>query len=324
MLYEQGRAILPGFGEWILEKLPASIHPDEELIYPPRLHIHFHYEPNVDAQPLVQFIAEWQNIIPAVAELQMKKSLRPLEELLLQGKTVDIPLVGTLHRDENGMWIFTESPLLELGLEALPIRPLLRSGQPAARAGSPEQKPEPAAIASSAAAGGTIPSAEPSAQEIAEAEPYPFEDRPSRGKGWWIALGVVLILIAVGWTAWDKGWLKPLQKKIWGDTITTSAPAVPQQSISSDSAQHHRSGSTGADSVNTYQLVLSGYADSSQAARFLNEVVNKGWPNAMFVKDSASDLYLVIIPVSTTAADTQQWVSQFQQIFGGHPYFRKP
>lgn len=302
MLYESGRAMLPGFGEWILERVPARIHPEEALIYPPRVHVHFTYHPDVDATPFIQFIASWQNIIPAVAELQMKKSLLPLEEQLSRGEPVEIPLVGTLQRDEQGEWMFIASADLEEGLEALPVRPL-------SRAGTVLQKPETTETPQEIA---PLTESELTPEEILE----PIEDRPSGGMGWWIALGVVLILIAAGWTAWDKGWIKTLEKKIWGDTVAAGSPAVQQPA---DSASQGVSGA-GVDSVKTYQLVVTAFTDSLQAMNFYRQLSSQ-WPNAELIRDSASNQYLVALSMSITAADTAKWVEQIQQIYGGHPYF---
>ncbi|MBX6381056.1 MAG: hypothetical protein IRZ01_10320 [Thermoflavifilum aggregans] len=313
MLYERGKAMLPGLGEWTLEKEPARIHPEEGLIYPPRLHVHFTHNPDVDAAPLVQFIAEWQNIIPAVAELQIKKFLRQLENQFVEDHSIEIPLVGNLRQDENGVWIFTESPFLQEGLEALPLRPLTR-------AGTAVQKPEAEApVAGKVSESEQQPVAAES-PEPAGAAPYPFEDNHSRGKGWWIALGVVLILVAVGWTAWDKGWLSSIQKKIWGDTTSFSIPAASQMPALPDSGMQHVSHGEQVDSIKTYQLVVSAFADSLDAANFYRQLSSQ-WPNAELIRDTSSYQYLVTLSMSITAADTAKWVEQIQRIYGGHPYF---
>ncbi|SFV34739.1 hypothetical protein SAMN05660895_2075 [Thermoflavifilum thermophilum] len=313
MLYERGKAMLPGFGEWTLENEPASIHPEEGLIYPPRLHVHFTHNPAVDAAPLVQFIAEWQNIIPAVAELQIKKFLRQLEIQFEQHHFIEIPLVGNLRQDENGVWIFSESPFLQEGLETLPLKPLTR-------AGVGRQKPEAEVSAAANVAESEQQPVATESQEPAGAAPYPFEDHHSRGKGWWIVLGVLLILVAVGWTAWDKGWFSSLQKKIWGDTTSLSIPAASQMPALPDSGMEHASNGGQVDSIKTYQLVVSAFADSLDAANFYRQLSSQ-WPNAELIRDTSSYQYLVTLSMSITAADTAKWVEQIQRIYGGHPYF---
>lgn len=304
MLYQQGRAALPGFGEWILDWQSARIHPEQEWIQPGELHIRFVPNPEIDATSFIHFVATWQNIIPAVAELQVKKFLSSLENKWQQGEPIEIPLVGRLEKDEQGTWQFIESPLLQKGLEPLPCKPLSRIAA---------STPQPAAMPVSSGQEEAAPE-----QVSEDVEAYPFEDRKAGGKGWWIALGLLIILLALAWTAWDKGWLQQWQKKFFPASVNSSSSSQPNlsdtlsESVHVDSSQIRQ---------RAFQLVIGSYGDSLQAAQ-LYQKVYEGWSSAFMTKDSESKQFLVIIPLHVPAEDTSHWVELMGQAYGTHPYIR--
>ncbi|HEX8331615.1 MAG TPA: hypothetical protein VF622_03285 [Segetibacter sp.] len=92
---------IPGVGHFTLERLPAKVDVENNLIYAPGSTIKYKHEPEVADKGFYSFIAKELNIDVVDAIRQFQDFSHQLKNSLASRKTLELPSFGTLKMGRN-------------------------------------------------------------------------------------------------------------------------------------------------------------------------------------------------------------------------------
>jgi hypothetical protein len=106
LIIQHDYAILPEFGGFIVNYVPAKVDESKSLISAPRKEICFNPALNYNDGLLAGLIQRTENISFRKANLLVRDSIETIRKQLKNGETVALGKIGSLHLNENGQTEF--------------------------------------------------------------------------------------------------------------------------------------------------------------------------------------------------------------------------
>ena len=214
LLSDSGRAVLPGFGCFCFEQMPASFSDRGFTINPPYRKVVFNVSDSKDDTSLAELYARANGVSVAVAGKVTDECIRELRNTLQMAKLAVLPDLGKLKMTRGGMVFFVPDEALSLSPVFDDLKPVsLKSFDPSPVVGSvteptsiieptaAEPEPEvmepevaelaPEATGPAAEPDSTEPATEPATEPVMEPEPV------RRSLPWWAVILIVVVALAV-------------------------------------------------------------------------------------------------------------------------------
>lgn len=288
VLTRQQVCCLPHIGTFTLQHIPSRYNVVDHTITPPGQAVTFDNKWTDDGSA-AEWIAQKENLVPAVAQRKLDKYTDELKATLQAGQPLVIPGIGSLKADAL-QHIYLEPEVLPEIKDDILLRPVIRTDQ------------APPKI--------TRGTTEVVAQQVVEHLTPVQEESPSPGfRWWWIAapLATILIAIIIWWIFTGKQTPAPTA------AIPANTPAAAQAdtmnietgTVTPDSAVATTTASPAPSDTLQYFVVFAAYADSAKAGRQYHKLKELwGQDVVRFDKPTSPTPYQLAVPFRSLPADT--------------------